>query len=108
MSWSPYGFEAEERRDSERFADASVFDGPDPSEYMDYPEDEDDSLEVMIERPIHFETLGITDTPSQVGKPGMIDKNAILKGLLGMLFAVLAGLMFWILFGEPIMRWVLL
>ncbi len=93
MSWTPYDHEAEERRDSERFADASVFDGPDPSEYMNYPEDEDDSLEVMVEHRIH--------------KPGMIDENAMLKGLLAMLFAVLASLMLWILIGAAVMRWIL-
>ena len=110
MSWTPYDYEAEERRDSERFADASVFDGPDPSEYMDYPAkdgareiDENPAVaavdkamrkaELIIERPIH--------------KPGMIDENAMLNGLLGMLFAVLAGLMLWILVGAAVMRWVL-
>ena len=103
MSWTPYNHEDEERRDSERFADASVFDGPDPSEYMDYPEDEHEwqaessgsvptyKPGMMVERPAH--------------KPGMIDENTALKVLLGMLFAVLAGLMLWILIGAAVMRW---
>ncbi len=94
MSWTPYDWEDEERRDSKRFADASVFDGPDSSEYMDYPEDEHEW---------QAESSGSVPTH----KPGMSDENAALKSLLGLLFAVLAGLMLWILIGAAVMRWIL-
>jgi hypothetical protein len=104
MSWTPYDHEAEERRDSERFADASVFDGPDPSEYMETPENEVEAVEVIDITPTYIEAIEIyPSTP----KPGMIDENAMLKGLLGMLFAILASLMLWILIGAAVMRWVL-
>ncbi len=95
MSWTPYDHEAEERRNSERFADASMFDGPDPSEYMDYPEEEAEFDAIEAEYAKRFP------------KPGMIDENDVLKGLLGLLFAVLASLMLWILIGTAVMRWIL-
>ena len=97
MSFNPYDWEDEERRDSKRFADASVFDGPDPSEYMDYPKDDGREFERII---------GGGYTGDDFTKPGMIDENTVLKGLLGMLFAVLAGLMLWILVGAAVMRWI--
>ena len=107
MSFNPYDWETEERRDSERFADASVFDGPDPSEYMDYPEDK--KPEWVFETNLGgIENPDFEDgMPWQPIKPGMIDENAMLKGLLGMLFAVLASLMLWILIGAAVMRWIL-
>ena len=99
MSWTPYDHEAEERRDSERFADASVFDGPDPSEYLE-PEPIDDltrewkrAQDRYVRR--YFE------------KPGMFDPNIDVKVLLVWLVGILFGLMFWILVGKAIMRWVL-
>ncbi len=101
MSWTPYDHEAEERRDSERFADASVFDGPDPSEYMDYPEDEDEDYE----RVLVYGGIPELMNGRSIHKLGMIDENAVLKGLLAMLFALLASLMLWILIGVAVMRW---
>ena len=101
MSWTPYDWEDEERRDSERFADASVFDGPDPSEYMDYPEDEDEDYE----RVLVYGGIPKVMNGRAIHKPGMIDENTALKVLLGMLFAVLASLMLWILIGAAVMRW---
>ena len=95
MSWTPYDHEDEEGRDSERFADANVFDGPDPSEYMETPEEE-----------AKFDAIE-AEYAKRFPKPGMIDENAVLKGLLAMLFAVLASLMLWILIGAAVMRWVL-
>ncbi len=103
MSWTPYDHEDEERRDSERFADASVFDGPDSSEYMERDDDEDaeNAYREMVEE---TEALGLYEWQR---KPGMIDENTMLKGLLAMLFAVLASLMLWILIGAAVMRWIL-
>ena len=111
MSWTPYDHEAEERRDSERFADANVFDGPDPSEYMDYldPADWDDLEESKPDYEPVWIYGGIPEVMNgrSIHKPGMIDENAVLKDLLAMLFAVLASLMLWILVGAAVMRWVL-
>ena len=101
MSFDPFDYEAEERKDSERFADASVFDGPDPSEYME--------MEVEI---VSYSMAGdyarlYEKTLAEYRKPSMIDENTALKGLLALLFAVLAGLMVWILVGAAVMRWIL-
>ena len=101
MSWTPYDHEDEERRDSERFADASVFDGPDPSEYEDKPWPMDEAREIVDEAMRKTELMN----GRSIHKPGMIDENAVLKGLLVLLFAVLASLMLWILIGTAVMRW---
>ena len=103
MSWTPYDHEAEERKDSERFADASVFDGPDPSEYMETPEEEAENYE----RVLVYGGIPEVMKGRSIHKPGIIDENIALKGLLVMLFAVLASLMVWILIGAAVMRWVL-
>ena len=114
MSWTPYDHEAEERRDSEWFADASVFDGPDPSEYMERDDDElDPDGEPWQWSDIHDVDPEVTNMQHAAyqsiinPKPSMIDENAALKGLLVLLFAILAGLMVWILVGAAVMRWVL-
>ncbi len=103
MSDRPFDYEAEERRDSERFADASVFDGPDPSEYMERDDDEDaeNAYREMVEE---TEALGLYEWQR---KPGMIDENAVLKGCLVVLVTVLLAFMLWILVGAANMRWIL-
>jgi hypothetical protein len=70
---------------------------------MDYPEDEDEDYE----RVLVYGGIPEVMKGRSIHKPGMIDENAMLKGLLGMLFAVLASLMLWILIGAAVMRWVL-
>jgi hypothetical protein len=117
MSFDPYDWEDEERRDSERFADASVYDeGPDPSEYEDVwlfeanlggienPDFEDGESWVAIEdltdtwREIKDEYVKVFITQRH--------ENDALKGLLVWLLIVLAGFMFWVWFGTTIARWV--
>ncbi len=88
MSWTPYDHEAEERRDSEWFADASVFDGPDPSEY----EDRDEAILEMAD---------------QARKPHTISQNDALIGCVVVLVTILLAFMFSIWFGSTIIRWVL-
>ncbi len=100
----PFDYEAEKRRDSERFADASVYDLlPDPSEYEARPEEDRPSIDEIT---ADYQAAAYRYA-LEARKPGMIDENAILKGLLAMLFAVLASLMLWILIGAAVMRWIL-
>ena len=104
MSFTPYDHEDEERRDSERFADPSVYDeGPDPSEYEDPDPDSDPDLEKIL---VYGEPWQHDFKKIVVHrKPGIINPNGPLKGLLGLLVAILLGLMFWIMFGAAIIGW---
>ncbi len=102
MSWTPYDHEAEERRDSERFADPSVFDGPEPADYteLDNPGFEDgEPWQVDPTSNAYWDKFM---TPH---KPDMIDENDVWKGLLVLLVAVLLAFMFWILLGTAIVKW---
>ncbi len=104
MSFTPFDFEREEERDSERFYNGpSADDGPDPSEYMDYltpnewDESEvavDDLTSVFQEMKDEYVAVFITQRRT----------NDALWGLLFWLVAVLLSLMFWITFGGWILR----
>ncbi len=107
MSWTPFDYEAEERRDSERFANGRFDDGPDPSEYLEMEFDDKVDSDGMPWQ-IDPTSDAYWDKFLKVGrKLGIIDENAMLKGLLVLLFAVLASLMLWILVGAAVMRWIL-
>jgi hypothetical protein len=104
MSFTPYDWEREERRDSERFA-TYFDDGPDPSEYEDrddppnpYGWDEEeyaDQIDAARQRWLERQNQR---------KPGYIDENAVLRGLLNLLVIVLISLMLWILAGAMVVR----
>jgi hypothetical protein len=94
MSFTPYDWEDEERRDSERFADPSVYDDePDPSEYIDCPtgrfEWEDELVKMQ-------HGAGILDPADDVH---------FLRGCLTLLFGILGAIMFWVWLGTTVARW---
>lgn len=95
MSFTPYDWEDEERRDSKRFADPSVYDeGPDPSEYEDRvdPEFLDD---VADDEPEY------TYSQQAAMREGYSPDDDIwmLRGCLGILVAILLSFMVVILGG---------
>ena len=111
MSFTPFDWEEEERRDSERFAEVWMHDdGPDPSEYEDRmePDYEDDvvtdlprnDLDQIAWQKIKDEYVAVFITQRH--------ENDALKGLLLWLVIILGSFMAWIWFGAALdrfLRW---
>ena len=112
MSFTPFDWEREEELEARRHAPPHIEfpDTPDPSEYREtfYPHGDDDmeANEVAMEvtYSIADDYMRVVDAEFVKQKPGMIDENAPLRGLLAMLFGALVGLMLWILIGAAVVR----
>lgn len=93
MSFTPYDWEDEERRDSERFA-TFYDDTPDPREYMDYPDELDEDAMREMDDPTTY-----TESQQAAIREGYDPDDDIwmLRGCLGILVALLLGFMVWII-----------
>lgn len=126
MTDRPFDWEAEERRDSERFY-KGWHDGPNPSDYMDYPEDEEpewifeanrgdiqnpdfeDKMPWVDESRMDDLRANLREVKDEYVRVFVTERheNDALLGCVVVLATILLALMFWIWAGTSIMRWVL-